>query len=89
MPVMDELISISKFLNIFLGVINQNNLQSELDVLNAEAKLNCNADQTNSFYGNRGALFCLLNKGDVAILGLRDLNGLKFGNVCSYFFLMI
>lgn len=74
---MNELILISKFLKNLPGVYNKNNLQSELDVLNTETKLNCNAEQKNSFYGNRGALFCLRNKGDVAILGLRDLIGLK------------
>lgn len=51
------------------------NLQNELDVLNNETKLNCNADRTNSFYGDLGALFCLHARGDVAILGLKDLYG--------------
>lgn len=54
------------------------NLQNELDVLNSNQ--NCNADQTNRFYGDKGALLCLMNKGDVAILGLRDLNGKIFIN---------
>ncbi|XP_055312827.1 transferrin-like [Sitodiplosis mosellana] len=48
-------------------------LQNELAVLNDDTKLNCNADRTNSFYGDQGALFCLHTKGDVAILGLKDL----------------
>lgn len=52
-----------------------NSLQNELDVLNNETKLNCNAERTNSFYEDLGALFCLHTKGDVAILGLKNLNG--------------
>ncbi|XP_031637288.1 transferrin-like [Contarinia nasturtii] len=48
------------------------NIQSEIDVMNSE--LNCNADQTNIFYGNLGALLCLYQAGDVAIVGLKDLN---------------
>lgn len=39
--------------------------------------MNCNADETNSFYGNRGALKCLHETGDVAILELQYLNGMK------------
>lgn len=55
------------------SIAQEGSLQNELDVLNSLQ--NCNADQSNRFYGDRGALFCLLNKGDVAILGLKDLNG--------------
>lgn len=35
--------------------------------------LNCNADTTNRFYGNLGALRCLHEEGDVAILELQYL----------------
>lgn len=63
--------------NSNIELIN-NNKQSEIDALNHEIKLNCKADTSNSFYGNIGALFCLAHKGDVAILGLNDLNGLLF-----------
>lgn len=55
---------------------NDGNLQREIDALNNQTKLNCNADFTNSFYGDRGALFCLHNKGDVAILDLQNIYGL-------------
>lgn len=40
-----------------------------------DAKLNCNADATNRFYGNRGALQCLTDAGDVAVLELQYLKG--------------
>ena len=35
--------------------------------------INCNADATNRFYGNKGALQCLSEEGDVAILELQYL----------------
>lgn len=38
-------------------------------------RLNCNADTTNRFYGNLGALRCLQEEGDVAILELQYLQG--------------
>ncbi|XP_037032135.1 transferrin-like [Bradysia coprophila] len=38
-----------------------------------EVHINCNADATNRFYGNRGALRCLHEEGDVAILELQYL----------------
>lgn len=37
--------------------------------------LNCIADESNSFYGNQGALKCLREAGDVAILELQYLKG--------------
>lgn len=58
-------------------IINTGNIQSEIEALNNDTPLNCKADSSNSFFGNRGALFCLAHKGDVAILGLNDLNGLQ------------
>lgn len=36
-------------------------------------KINCNADATNRFYGNLGALRCLSEEGDVAVLELQYL----------------
>jgi hypothetical protein len=39
----------------------------------AEVQINCNADASNRFYGNRGALRCLHEEGDVAILELQYL----------------
>lgn len=39
----------------------------------AEFRINCNADVSNRFYGNRGALRCLHEEGDVAILELQYL----------------
>lgn len=39
-------------------------------------RLNCNADTTNRFYGNLGALRCLQEEGDVAILELQNLKGI-------------
>lgn len=56
-----------------IELTTKSNLQSELEVLNTV--LDCNAEQTNRFYGDLGALYCLHTKGDVAILGLKDLNG--------------
>lgn len=38
-------------------------------------EFNCNADPTNNFYGNRGALLCLRDEGDVAILEAQNLQG--------------
>lgn len=66
-----------------IETINRENTQSEIDSLNQEIQLNCNADSSNSFFGNRGALFCLAHKGDVAILRLNDLKGLRFFVGCS------
>lgn len=37
---------------------------------------NCKADQTNGYYGNQGALQCLRESGDVAILEAQYLNGM-------------
>lgn len=42
----------------------------------AEVHINCNADTSNRFYGNRGALRCLHEEGDVAILELQYLRGM-------------
>lgn len=44
---------------------------------NAENKIDCTAAPTNGFYGNQGALQCLHEAGDVAILELQYLNGLS------------
>lgn len=63
----------SFFFGILVGTAHDNNLQNELDVLNS--RQNCHADQSNRFYGDKGALLCLMNKGHVAILGLKNLNG--------------
>lgn len=57
-------------------VNTNNNLQNELDVLNSHQ--NCDADQSNRYYGDKGALLCLMNKGDIAILGLKNLIGTIF-----------
>lgn len=38
----------------------------------------CQADVTNGYYGNRGALQCLADVGDVAILELQYLKGTFF-----------
>lgn len=43
--------------------------------IQTKKELNCNADPTNNFYGNRGALLCLRDEGDVAILEAQDLQG--------------
>lgn len=40
-----------------------------------DTRLNCNADLTNRFYGNRGALQCLTDAGEVAVLELQYLKG--------------
>ncbi|KAJ6648602.1 Transferrin [Pseudolycoriella hygida] len=45
----------------------------DLNFKAAETYINCNADATNRFYGNRGALKCLSEDGDVAILELQYL----------------
>lgn len=37
--------------------------------------LNCNADESNSFYGNQGALKCMHEEGELAILELQYLKG--------------
>lgn len=37
---------------------------------------NCNADPTNGYYGNQGALQCLRESGDVAVLEAQYLNGM-------------
>lgn len=42
-----------------------------------EIQINCNADATNRFYGNKGALRCLNEEGDVAFLELQYLRGLQ------------
>lgn len=73
-----ELLTFIHFkLDVEVGITAKTDLENELDVLNNESKVNCYADRTNSHFGDLGALFCLQNAGDVAILGLKDINGLK------------
>lgn len=40
-----------------------------------DKQINCNANPTNGFYGNQGALLCLRDEGDVAILERQYLHG--------------
>lgn len=49
---------------------------ADLTLKAAEVHINCNADASNRFYGNRGALRCLHEEGDVAILELQYLRGM-------------
>lgn len=57
---------------------------SKVSPVSDESKMNCNADSTNSYYGNQGALLCLRDDGDVAILERQFLNGLSVHNNCFY-----
>lgn len=38
--------------------------------------MNCNADPSNGYYGNQGALNCLREDGDVAVLEVQYLRGM-------------
>lgn len=49
---------------------------TDLTLKAAEVRIDCNADVSNRFYGNRGALRCLNEEGDVAILELQYLRGM-------------
>lgn len=51
-----------------------------LTMMDKNITLNCNADASNSFYGNRGALKCLQEAGEVAILELQYLKGMHHGH---------
>lgn len=53
--------------------------------MRTETRINCNADESNRFYGNRGALRCLHEHGDVAIVELQYLKGNKLLNYILFF----
>lgn len=49
-------------------------------LITRNSEVNCAADKTNRFYGNVGALQCLNEAGDVAVLELQYLLGKSFIN---------